>query len=282
MGVVLGQNNYGKSAVRLVKVSRGGERHELKDLTVDIAFEGRYESVHQAGDNAPVLPTDTMKNTVYALARLHPVERIEAFAETLVDHFLAATEQVSKVRVRIAAHDWQRLAVDGAAHHHAFVRGSAERRVAVVTGDRNGLRVEGGIEELQVLKTTGSAFEGYLKDRFTTLRETSDRIFATSVTARWRVAQAVTDYDSVFARARGALLDTFAGHDSKSVQHTLYAMAEAALDACPEIDEIHLSMPNKHHILVDLSPFDLDNPNEVFVATPEPYGLIEATVRRAD
>jgi urate oxidase len=282
MGVVLGQNNYGKSSVRLVKVSRGGERHELKDLTVDVAFEGRYETVHRAGDNAPVLPTDTMKNTVYALARLHPVERIEAFARTLVEHFLSATEQAARVRVRVAAHEWQRLAVDGAAHHHSFIRGSAERRIAVVTGDRRELRVEAGIEEMQVLKTTGSAFEGYMRDGYTTLRETSDRILATAVAAHWRYARGVADYDASFARARAALLDTFADHDSRSVQHTLYAMAEAALEACPEIDEMRLSMPNKHHILVDLSPFHLDNPNEVFVATPEPYGLIEATVRRAD
>jgi len=282
MAVVLGQNNYGKQRIRLVKVMRRPDRHDVKDLTVDVAFEGEYQAVHTAGDNATVLPTDTMKNTVYALARLHPVARIEAFGRTLAEHFLQATEHVQRVRVRIAAHPWQRLPFGGGGHHHAFVRGSGERRIALVTGSRREVRVEAGIEDLEVLKTTGSAFEGYQKDRYTTLPETSDRIFATAVSARWRYDRAVVDYDARFDAVRTALLETFAEHDSRSVQHTLYAMGQAALDASPEIGEIRLSLPNRHHLLADLARMGLDNPNEVFVATSEPFGLIEATLRRSD
>jgi urate oxidase len=252
----------------------------VSDLTVDIAFEGRYEDVHLNGDNAAVLPTDTMRNTVYALAKQHPVEPVEGFGRALAEHFLETTEECRRVRIRIARHGWDRIAVDGKPHRHSFVRGSAERRMCWVFADREGARYEAGIEELEVLKTTQSAFEGYIRDRYTTLPETKERIFATIVAARWKYSAAPADFEATFAAARTAMLQTFAEHDSRSVQQTLFAMGAAAIDAAPEIAEIRLSLPNRHNLLFDIGRFGLENQNEVFVPTTEPFGLIEATVVR--
>ncbi|HSU15363.1 factor-independent urate hydroxylase [Longimicrobium sp.] len=282
MPAALGPSNYGKSRVRLFRVTRDGERHDVADLTVDVAFEGKYRDVHLQGDNAAVLPTDTMRNTVYALAKQHPVTPVEGFGRALAEHFLGATEECDRVRIRIATHGWERIAVGGRPHRHSFVRGSGERRMAYVFADRDSVRFEAGIEDLEVLKTTQSAFEGYIKDRYTTLPETRDRIFATIVSARWKYASAPADFDAAFAAVRTAMLETFAEHESKSVQQTLYAMGAAALDAAPEIPEIRLSLPNRHHLLFDIGRFGLENRNEVFVPTPEPFGLIEATVVRTE
>lgn len=276
----LAASNYGKSHVRLFRVTRDGARHSIADLTVDVALEGGYEAVHLEGDNAAVLPTDTMRNTVYAMAKDHPVTPIEGFGRTLVRHFLAATDHAGRARVRVAAHAWNRIPVDGQPHDHSFVRGPAERRMAYVSGTRDGERFEAGIEDLEVLKTTRSSFEGYIKDRFTTLPETKDRIFATVVSARWTYSAEPADFDAAFDAVRTAMLTTFAGHDSRSVQQTLFAMGEAVIDAVPQVSEIRLSLPNRHHLLFDLARFGMENPNEVFVPTSEPYGLIEATVVR--
>jgi urate oxidase len=280
MAARLGDNSYGKSRVRLFRVTRDGERHDVADLTVDVAFDGRFEAVHLEGDNAAVLPTDTMRNTVYALARQHPVEPVESFARALIEHFLVRSAEAEQVRIRIAKHGWARIAAGGEPHPHSFVRASGERRMAYVSGDREQVRYEAGVEDVEVLKTTRSAFEGYIKDEYTTLPETKDRIFATVVSARWGYERDPEDFDAAFAAVRGAMLDTFAAHDSKSVQQTLFAMGAAALEAVPEVSEIRLSLPNRHHLLFDIGRFGLENRNEVFVPTTEPYGLIEATIVR--
>jgi urate oxidase len=276
----LGDNGYGKSRVRLVKVSRHDGRHELRDLTVSIRLEGEFQDAHLRGDNRDVLPTDTMKNTVYALARQTEIDAIEDFARVLATHFLPDNPAVNRARVTVREHGWYRIPVEGRAHPHAFVRGSDEADVATVTAEADGVRIESGIDELRVLKTTGSGFEGYPRDRYTTLRETSDRVLATAMRVRWTYGLTEVSYGEIRPRAREALLETFAEHESRSVQHTAYAMGEAVLERCPEIDAVAFSLPNKHHLLVDLTPFALDNPNEIFVATEEPYGLIEAIVRR--
>ena len=267
-------NRYGKSRVRLVKVRRPPRDapHELVDLTIDVQLEGAFDAVYVDGDNAPCLATDTMKNTVYALARQDPLAHVEAFASRLADHFIAKPA-VSRVRISAMEHRWDRLAA------HAFVQPGGEQWTAVVTRDAAGSSVVSGLTNLVVLKTTDSAFSGFPRDAYTTLPETEDRIFATSVTASWTYRGGAAGF-SVRERIRGALVDTFAVHESRSVQHTLYAMAEAALASCTEVAEITLTMPNRHHLLVDLTPFGLDNPNEIFVATDQPFGLIEATVRR--
>ena len=272
----LAWNRYGKSHVRLVKVRRPphGARHELVDLTIDVQLEGAFDAVYVDGDNGPCVATDTMKNTVYALARQDPVAHVEAFASRLADHFLASPV-VARARISAVEHRWERVA----ASPHAFVQPGGEQWTAVVTRDAQSSSIVSGLENLVVLKTTDSAFSGFPRDEYTTLPDTEDRILATSVTASWTYQAGTTGF-AAREQIRATLLDTFAAHKSRSVQHTLYAMAEAALAACAEITDITLTMPNRHHLLVDLQSFGLDNPNEVFVATDQPFGLIEATVRR--
>ena len=279
-GIVLGQNNYGKSEVRLVKVKRDTDRHELRDLTVDVALEGGFEAAHVRGDNTGLLATDTMRNTVYALAKDHLTRSIEEFGLKLVDHFLEAGPTVERARVRIAEHSWTRIEVNGRGHEHSFVRGSGER-IAMVRGEAGGTRVKAGIDDLLVLKTTNSGWEGFLRERFTTLPETDDRILATKITANWTYGDANVDFDRLWHGVRGRILETFTDHYSPSVQNTLYRMGEAVLEVFTEIQKIHLSLPNKHHLLYDVERFGMENEGEIFHATSEPYGLIEGTVERA-
>jgi urate oxidase len=274
--LALGPNSYGKSGIRLVKVSRRDGRHDIKDVIVAVRFEGDFQAAHVAGDNSAVLPTDTMKNTVYALARQSPIVEIEDFGLALSEHFLHDNGHVSRVDISMEERLWERIG-GGAS---AFEGSSIERRTSRVSRDRGGASVESGLKDLLILKSARSAFSGFLRDRYTTLKETGDRILATSLTAVWTHASATTPFAASWGVVRRTLLETFATHDSASVQHTLYAMGEAALAKQPGLTQIHLTMPNKHHLLVDLSPFGLTNENEIFVATEEPYGLIEATVTR--
>jgi len=276
--MTLASNRYGKSRIRLVKVRRDREPHELIDLTVDVQLEGAFDRVYTDGDNASCLATDTMKNTVYAAARQDDLLHVEAFAERLARHF-AAEDAVSVARISAIEHRWERANVDGRPHPHAFLQPGGEQWTATVVCDGVKADIVSGLTNLILLKTTDSSFSGFPRDRFTTLPETDDRILATSVTATWRYRDGSQDF-AARERIRQALIETFAAHDSQSVQHTLYAMAERALAVCADITEVTLSLPNRHHLLVDLKPFGLDNPNQVFVATDQPYGLIEATVRR--
>jgi urate oxidase len=276
----LAWNAYGKAAVRLVKVDRRAVRHELHDLTVEVQLQGDFGPAHTAGDNSPVLPTDTMKNTVYALARQGPVDPPEEFGERLARHFLGACPAARRAVLVLAVHRWDRAGADDKPDPHAFVRGPAERRLATVTMDETGVGVEAGLDGLGLIKTTGSGFAGFLRDAYTTLKETDDRILATDVEASWRYAGPLRDYTAAWHSVRTSLVESFAQHQSASVQHTLYAMGEAALARRGEISEIRLVLPNRHHLPVDLAPFGLDNPDEIFVATREPYGRIEAVVAR--
>jgi urate oxidase len=271
-------NRYGKSRVRLVKVRKQRDPHELVDLTLDVQLEGAFEVVYADGDNRSCLATDTMKNTVYALARQDPIAHVESFAERLAEHF-AAKPAVSRVRISAIEHRWERITAAGRPHPHAFTQPGGEHWTAVVTRDARGVDVTSGLANLVMLKTTDAAFTGFPRDRYTTLGDTEDRVLATSMTATWKYRRGTQDFGGR-ARIRQRLIEAFAEHDSRSVQHTLYAMAEAALDACDDVVEMTLTLPNRHHLLVDLAPFGLDNPNEIFVATDQPFGLIEATVRR--
>jgi urate oxidase len=279
---VLGHNSYGKSGIRLVKVTRRPDRHDIKDLTVAVRLEGEFEKAHVEGVNAAVLPTDTMKNTVYAFAAERPLDPIEGFGLALARHFLEGHAPASRASVEIVEHLWERLDASGRPHRHAFRRAGEEKRVARIALPRGGEpSLEAGIEGLLILKTAQSGFSGFPRDRYTTLKETDDRILATSLSAVWSYAGAEPSFNLLWRAIRQTLLETFADHESKSVQHTLYAMGEAVLERHEEVARILLTMPNKHHLPVDLAPFGLPNENAVFVATEEPYGLIEATVERA-
>jgi urate oxidase len=282
MSATLTWNRYGKSGVRLVKVRRpetAGAPHEIVDLTIDIRLEGAFEPVYVDGDNTGCLPTDTMRNTVYAFARRDPIDDVETFGLRLAEHF-AGKPLVSRVRVTATEHRWEHLSTGGRPHPHAFVQPGGEQWTATVTRDASRSEVTSGLTNLVVLKTCDSAFAGFPRDELTTLADSGDRLLATSVTASWSYRRGTTDF-SARDRIRTALAETFAGHVSQSVQHTLYAMGEAALAACGDLVEITITLPNRHHLLVDLKPFGLDNPNEVFVATDRPLGVIEGTVRRS-
>lgn len=274
----LSANRYGKAGIRLVKVRRARVPHDLVDLTLDVQLEGTFDPVYIEGDNTTCLATDTMKNTVYALARQDNLDHVEAFGSRLAGHF-AAQPAVTRTRISIVEHRWERLAPAGQPHPSAFVQPGGEQWTATITRAAGRTSVVSGLTNLVVLKTSDSAFAGFPRDPYTTLADTRDRILATAITAAWSYRPEVQDF-TVRERIRQALVDTFATHHSESVQHTLYAMATAALAACPDILDITLTLPNRHHLVVDLSPFGLDNPNDVFVATDRPFGVIEATVRR--
>jgi urate oxidase len=271
--VPLASNSYGKSGIRLVRVARRGATHDIQDLTVAVRFEGDFEAAHVAGDNSAVLPTDTMKNTVYVLARERAVEEIEALGLALSQHFLGENPSVSLVEISIEQRLWNRI------DSTAFEGSRSDRRTARISRRRDGAIVESGLTGLLILKSARSGFSGFHRDRYTTLEETEDRILATSMTAAWTHASPQGPF-AAWEAVRRTLLETFAAHESASVQHTLYAMGEAALGGHPELSQIRFTMPNKHHLLVDLSRFGVANENEIFVATEEPYGLIEATVTR--
>jgi urate oxidase len=274
-------DNYGKSRVRLLKVDRRNAHHEIQNLTLSIALEGDFDAVHKTGDNSLCLPTDTMKNTVYALAgETEDIEAVEIFGRRLAAHFLANCGHVSRVVIDLAEHGWKRMKFDGAEHEHSFVRGSGEKRTAKVNATRDNVTVESGVEDLIVLKTTRSGFVGYIRDEYTTLPEATERIFSTAVKAAWRYAKADDATDDTFHGIRHTILKVFAGHDSLSVQHTLYAMGEAVLNEFTVVDEIAFSMPNIHCLPVDMTKLGQQNDNRIFVPTDEPHGLIEARLAR--
>ncbi len=275
----LGPNRYGKQSIRLVRVMRGPV-HRVRDLTVDVSLEGAFEAAYVAGDNASVVATDTMKNTVYALATEHLTGAIEAFGTALARHFLEA-EPVARATVTIREHAWEPLDVAGTPAPDAFRRAGAMTRIAVVSAGDGETTVDSGIEDLVVMKTARSAFSGFPRDRYTTLPEVRDRIMATRVTATWRHATAPADWDASHASLVRTLLATFADHDSESVQHSMWVIAGAMLAAEPGISQVTMRLPNLHHWLVDLAPFGGTNEGEIFVATAEPYGQIEATIRRS-
>jgi urate oxidase len=248
---------------------------------VQVLVKGDFDSAHIHGDNSKILPTDTMKNTVYSLARNSKATAMEDYARELADFLLGRNPQVESASIRIESTLWKRLTIDGKPHPSAFMRGSGELQTASAERAQAGpFHILSGLDNLVLLKTANSGFEGYIKDSLTTLPETKDRLFGTAVSAEWRYTSADLDFDIVRRSLRETMLRTFANHDSKSVQQTLYAMAESALEAVPEIEEIVIAMPNKHCLLVDLSRFGQDNPNEIFVPTDEPHGYIEARVRR--
>lgn len=284
MAIVLSQAGYGKSEIRLVKVSRRPDGHDLRDVTVDAQLEGDFDAAYLSGDNTGLLATDTMRNAVYALALERPLEEVESFGQRLVAHFLEAGPGVTRARVHIVEHPWARLEVSGRPHEHAFERGSGGNRVATVVGDgggAGGIQIQAGIDDLFVLKTTGSGWEGFLRDRYTSLPETSDRILATIITARWSYREREIDFGASWRGVRETILEAFADHYSPSVQFTLHHMGMAVLDARSEVERISFSLPNRHHLLYDLGRFGLENRNEIFHATSEPYGLIEGTVERS-
>ncbi|MGD0683371.1 MAG: factor-independent urate hydroxylase [Terracidiphilus sp.] len=277
----LGENRYGKSRVRLSRITRHGDRHEFNEWTVHLLLHGDFESSFTEADNSRILPTDTMKNTVYSVARDSKAGTIEEFAIELGDYLLSNNPQVTKASVEIDEKAWERMEIDGVPEATTFKLGGPELHTVHAARERGGAwAIHSGVDGLVILKTTKSAFTGYIQDKLTTLKPATDRILGTRATVKWEYAADSPDYAQVRTRIVSALLKEFAAHDSMSVQHTLYDMGKAALEAAPEIARITLTMPNLHHLLADLSPFGQDNPNHIFVPIDEPHGYIEATIER--
>jgi urate oxidase len=279
-GIVLGPAQYGKAEVRLLHVGRGGDQHEIADLNVSVTLAGDLADTYLTGDNTKVLTTDAQKNTVYAFARKFGATPIEEFGLRLAGHF-AAFPPIDRARVRVEQYGWRRIDAGGAPHPHSFQRLGGVRLASIQVRGGGQREAVAGVEDLVLLKSAGSEFHGFLQDPYTTLEPTDDRILATEVRARWRLADAEAGWEASFAAARRALAEAFAATHSRSLQQTLYAMGEAVLAARPEVCEVRLSLPNKHHFLVDMGPFGLDNPGVVFSVADRPYGLIEGTVLRA-
>lgn len=277
----LGGNRYGKHRVRLSRITRHNDRHDFNEWTVNVLLEGDFESSYTEADNSKVLPTDTMKNTVYYVARGSKAATIENFAMELGDYLLANNAQVYWVKVEIEERAWERMVVDGAQEAATFKLGGPEvQTVRAVRDQGREWSVRSGVDGLTILKTAKSEFTGYVQDKLTTLKPATDRIFGTRATVKWDYASAAIDFAQVRARIMAALMKAFASHHSMSIQHTLFDMGKAALESAPEIERINLTMPNLHHLLADLGPFGLDNPNHIFVPIDEPHGYIEATVER--
>jgi len=286
MAVILGANQYGKAENRVVRIYRDTDRHEIRDLNVSTSLRGDFADAHITGDQALVLPTDTQKNTAFAFAKEHGVESPEDYALALADRFLEAADAATGARIDVQQYAWDRIPVAGNEHDHAFSRRGGDTRTTAVTVEGRGpdrrAWVVSGLEDLVVLKSTGSEFKGFLKDRYTTLQETDDRILATSLVARWRYEGTDVDWNKSYDDIRGLMIEAFATTYSRALQETLYVMGRTVLEAHHEVAEIKFSAPNRHHFLVDLEPFGLENNGEVFIAADRPYGLIEATVTRDD
>ena len=279
--IAVAENKYGKSRVRLVQVKRKGGWHDLREWTVEILLQGDFDSCFVEGDNRKILPTDTMKNTVYSLARNSAAECMEEFAKELIEFHLRRNPQVSAAEVSVSEKAWEHLPGGEKPHPTTFVQTTGETQTTKVTRTRAGeFSISAGFDNLVIMKTSGSTFEGYIQDSLTTLPPAKDRLLGTAVRANWRYARADVAFTSLRAKIRETLLSQFAAHQSKSVQHTLYAMGKAALEEVADVEDIELAMPNKHCLLVDLSRFGQDNPNEIFVPVDEPHGNIQARLRR--
>jgi urate oxidase len=278
--VKLIQHRYGKARVQVLKVSRAGKVHSLKELDVKVMLEGGFHASYTRADNRLVVATDSIKNTINVLAKTNLGPETEVFGADLTEHFLKRYKHVSCVTVDLREHCWSRICIAGKPHNHSFTEKNSARPFARIVATRKKIEVESGIDELLILKSTASAFEDFLRDEFTTLPETKDRILATKLKATWTYTRKPRSYAATNGKILDAMLRVFANNFSPSVQVTLFEMGSAALKAAPEISKIHIALPNKHCLLVNLAPFGLENKNELFVPTDEPHGQIEGTVAR--
>ena len=280
--IILGKNQYGKAENRLVRIYRDAPRHEIHDINVSTCLRGDFSAAHLTGDQSDVLPTDTQKQTAYAYAKEKGLQSIENYGLALARHFVHDVGPVEGARIEIDEYAWERAVVGGTEHQHTWIRKGQEVRTAAITVDGDGEWVVGGLKDLIILKSTGSEFAGFLKDEYTILEPTHDRVMATSLIAQWRFTTTDLDWDQVYSGIKGHLIDQFAVVQSLALQQTLYEMGAAVLRAYPDIAEVRLAAPNKHHYVYNLSPFGLENNKEVFHADDRPYGLIQATVTRDD
>jgi urate oxidase len=282
MAIVLGPNQYGKAENRVVRIYRDTPRHEIRDVNVSTSLRGDFRDAHLSGDQKDVLPTDTQKQTCYAYAKEKGIGEIESYGLDLARHFVNDVEPVTGARVQVEEYGWDRVND----HNHTWVRKGQEVRQTVVTVDGKGSEqktwIVSGLKNLVLLKSTGSQFWGYREDEYTVLKPTTDRVMSTSLVAWWRYNTVDVDFGKVYDDVKAVMLQAYADVESLALQQTLFEMGRAALEAHAEIAEVKLSAPNIHHFVYDLSPFGLENNNEVFHADDRPYGLIQATIQRDD
>ncbi|HEV2297017.1 MAG TPA: urate oxidase [Candidatus Acidoferrales bacterium] len=279
-GVHLTENEYGESRIRVLRVTRRDGHHEIKDMTLGIRFQGDFGSAHTAGENRKILPADTMKNTIYVLAKQYPAEAIEEFALHITEHFLTYNSQVSQVEIAARERPWTRITVDGKPHSSAFVRGPDERRATRIRATRNETIVESGIEGMTLLRTEGASFALFMRDPYTTLKETVDSLLSAKISVRWTYREADTSYSTVFHGVRQMLLETFATQDSRSIQHMLHALGNAVLDNFDVISAVRLSLCEENFRPAELKAFGVENDNEVFAWSGDAHTVAEATLRR--
>ncbi len=273
-------NRYGKARVRVMRIVRDTERHEVRELSVKAMVEGDFARTYTSADNSNCLSTDTVKNIINIVARENLALSTEQFCLVLAERFLAIYPQVAKATVTADETKWARLVIDGKPHDHGFVLDSNGKPFAEVTATRQGASFRSGINGFTFMKTTQSGWDKYVLDRYTTIKETRDRMCATSMEASWTWAHLPADCPAANKTVLDAMLAVFATSYSESVQDSLYRMGPAALEAVPELHDISMACPNKHYLLMDLSAFGLDNDNVVFLPTDEPHGQIECTVGR--
>ena len=281
MATHLAENTYGSSRIRLLRVSKEQGRHDIREIALSIRFEGDFEAAHTRGDNRKILPADTMDNTVYALARQHSIEPLEAFGQHLIEHFLTYNPQVHRVVIDASENIWNRLPQGGKPHASAFASGGNEERICLLSGTRHGTQARAGIRSLAVLKTAKASFQDFKKDPYTTLEDERDSILSTVIGADWLYSEEDAEFGPLWHAVRKMLLETFAEHESHSLQHTLYAMGDAILANFENVSEIHLSLPSKQFDLADLAPLGMDNPGAVFLPRGEPHATIEATLKKS-
>src|SRR5712672_725243 len=274
--VPLIKNRYGKGRVRVMRIHRDGDRHEVSQLNVKAMIEGDFARTYTHGDNSMSVSTDTIKIVARENTGLCP----EEFCQVLAKKYLDTYPQIASVAITAHETKWSRLSFGGKPHPHSFVLDSNGKPTVEVSASRSGATLTSGIDGFTFMKSTQSGWEDYLKDPYTTLKETDDRICATSMVASWKWSAKPQNYPATNARILATLLEVFGATYSASVQDSLYRMGEAALSAVPEISEISMACPNMHFILMNLSAFGLDNNNDVFLPTDEPHGQIECTVGR--
>jgi len=279
--VPLIKNRYGKGRVRVMRIHRDGDRQEVSQLNVKAMMEGDFARTYTHGDNANTVSTDTIKNVVNIVARENSGLCTEEFCGVLTKKYLDTYPQIASVALTVHETKWSRLSFGGKPHPHSFVLDSNGQPTVEVLSIRGGATtMSSGIDGFTFMKSTQSGWENYVKDRFTTIPPTADRMCATSMVASWKWSGKPLNYPAANSKILDTVLEVFSMTYSKSVQDSLYRMGEAALAAVPEISEISMACPNMHFIPINLSAFGLDNNNDVFLPTDEPHGQIECTVGR--
>ncbi|KAI9771747.1 MAG: hypothetical protein M1835_006396 [Candelina submexicana] len=287
---------YGKDNVRVYKVHRDKATgvQTVVEMTVCVLLEGDIETSYTKADNSVVVATDTMKNTVYILAKENPVTPPELFASIVSNHFIETYKHIHAAHVKVITHRWTRMTIEDQPHPHSFFRDGAEtRNVEAVAREGKGISIRSSIAGLLVLKSTGSQFHSFVRNEYTTLPDVYDRILSTEVDAGWAwknfdgldaIRSSASKFDAAWNAARAITMKTFAQDSSASVQNTMYKMCDQILAAVPEVQAVDYSLPNKHYFEIDLSWHKgLKNTGkdaEVYAPQSNPNGLIQCTVTR--